>query len=189
MRNLISTIILVIVFLIFSYLSYGNNNFDEDLLNSILGTIIGGLFLSLIYFLLYDLLYKVPNISGEWEFTEKTLKTAYNPYQNLEVKYLALIWNEGNRIYGSGEKIYEKNTKEEINYEGDKRIVIDINGYLKKRYFWYDEIVIHYSEEGRKRKSSTIHKIRLKSKKLSGSFFKTAANSSGTVVWNTKNTI
>ena len=177
---------MIIVLGIFSYCNYVNNNFDNDLFNSILGTIIGGLFLSLIFFLLYDFIYKIPNISGEWEFTEKTLKTAYNPYKNLEVKYLALIWNEGNKIYGSGEKIYEKNTKEEINYEGDKRTIIDINGYLRKRYFWYDEIVIHYSEEGRKRKSSTIHKVELKSKVFSGSFFKTAANSSGTVVWNKK---
>ncbi len=184
MKKIITSLILIGIYSVLLYISIKELNNDNELILSMVGTVFGGLFLSLIYLVLYDFIYRIPDLSGKWEFTEITTKTSFNPYNNMEVTYLTIIWNEGRNIFGSGEKIFEKNQKEEIEFKTEKRVNIEIEGHIKKRYFWDDEIVIHYIEDGRKRKSSTIHKLKLKSRsKILGSFFKTAANASGSSNW------
>ena len=185
-KILISTLLIAIYTLIF-YLGCQNFNNNNELILSIIGTVLGGLLLSLIYFILYEFFYRIPDLSGKWEFEETTIITSYNPYKNMKVKYLIILWNEGQNIFGSGERISEINQNESFKYKPENRININIQGHIRKRYFWNDEIIIHYFEEGRKRKSSTIHKLELKSKSnIKGTFFKTAANASGNSTWDKK---
>lgn len=185
MKTAFLTLILIFIFIISSIICIKNFNNNNQLFLSIIGTVLGGLFLSLIYFSLYEFFYRIPNLSGTWNFIEHTNNSAYKPYLNMQVTYLSIIWNEGTNIYGSGERIEEITTTDGLHkYPAKERINIEIQGNIKKRYFWNDEITIHYFENGIERKSSTIHRMELKSKILiEGNFFKTAANATGKITW------
>lgn len=187
MKKIFLTVILIGLFFTCSVICLKNFNENNQLLLSIIGTVLGGIFLSIIYFVLYEFFYRIPDLSGTWSFTENTLKSSYNPYKNMKVTYLAIIWNEGTNIYGSGERIKELTMQGLHEYENDQKVNVEIQGHIKKRYFWNDEITIHYFEDGAKRKSSTIHRMQMKSNKLiEGKFFKTAANATGAIIWDRK---
>lgn len=187
MKKILILILLIATFTIVLYLSYKNFNDNNELILWIIGTILGGSFLSLIYFILYEFIYRIPDLSGKWEFEETTLKSSYNPYKNIKVKYLVILRNEGKNIFGSGERISEINQNENFSYKHKNRINIQIQGHIQKKDFGNDKIIINYSEEGLIRKSSTYHKLELNSKNnLQGVFSKTAANASGNSNWNKK---
>ncbi len=188
MKKLLITTLLFVLLLVLLFLSITKLNTQNDVIISIIGTVLGGLLLSFIYFLLYEFLYRIPDFNGKWEFIEMTKNSTYNPYKDMEVKYLAILWNEGRNVYGSGERISEQEYgKSNKVYEAKERVNIEIQGHIKKRYFWHDEVIIHYIEEGKNRKTSTIHKLYVQSSTtINGSFFKTAANASGNSSWKKK---
>ncbi len=151
----------------------------------VLGTVIGGIILSLIYFVLHDYVYKLPEIGGAWYFTDSIEKTSFNSYRGMQVIYLALIWNEGNRILGTAEKVSEITADgKQHKYIGDKRVQVNISGFITKNYLRDDKVTIHIEEFGMQRKSSSIHQLSVISDDLiKGIFTSTAANSTGLVVW------
>ena len=73
----------------------------------ILATFLGGLFLALIFFLLREKVFSLPNIDGSWTLRQKTTKTEYKPYKDMELTYLVLLWSQDNLVLGSAEKISE----------------------------------------------------------------------------------
>lgn len=100
------------------------------------------------------------------------------------LRYYVLIWQEGNQIKGTGEKIYEKSNGQEKEYVAEKRSRIEISGYLTKKYFSKDLLVIHYDEKNEVRKSSTIHNLTIKdSNQMDGFFVSTIANQQGNAGW------
>jgi len=157
----------------------------SNMFYQIITSLISGILIAFIFFLLSDFLFKLPNLSGYWNFSAKTLKTAYIPYEEMILNYHALIWTEGKTIFGTGEKISET-SQGFIAHSGEKRTQVTISGYITKKYLIRDRIVLHLKEEGEIRSSSTIHLLKTKRKKLMGKFISTAADSEGTVEWNKK---
>lgn len=151
---------------------------------NIFATVIGGLLLALVFFSIKEYFFSIPNLVGNWIFEIVTARSDYNPYRGMLLRYYVLLWQEGNQIKGTGEKIYEKTSEHEQEYVGDKRSRIEINGYLTKKYFSKDLILIHYDEENEVRKSSTIHNLSIKdTSTMNGFFVSTIANQQGQSTW------
>ena len=117
-----------------------------------------------------------------------TTTSEYNPYTGMTVRFLVLLASNGNNIYGSAEKIYEvtaDGTKRE--YEGKDRSIAKIVGHIEKKYLSKDRILIHISEQGEIRQSSTIHILGSENfNNLLGRFYSTIANQQGEVSWTRK---
>lgn len=146
-------------------------------------TIVGGIFLTFLFFLAKEKIFSLPALNGLWTLELTTLSSSYNPYIQMKLTFLLLLTQEDNSIFGTGEKIREVTQESEKHYEGKNRIQIEIKGYITKRYFSRDEIVIRVEEAGEVRKSSSVYSLKVISKnKLSGTFVSTIANSSGNVL-------
>ena len=150
-----------------------------------LAGIISGLALVFMFFIFSDFIHKTPNLSGRWYFVNETESTSYEKFKGLKVYYTVLLMQEGNNIYGTGEKIEDKLNGKTSSYSGSKRIQIKISGHLKNNFLTKDTLNIHYTEEGSLRSSSTLHNlIRFDDKYMSGKFYSTIADSEGKVGWN-----
>jgi hypothetical protein len=102
----------------------------------------------------------------------------------MSLYYIVLIVQEGNRIIGTGEKVKEVTSEGEKEYEGKSRTHIRITGFVTQRFFSADECVIHLTEFGELRDSSTIHTLRIMNKEsMIGTFVSTIAAQLGTVTW------
>ncbi len=160
------------------------NTLITNIASSIASTVIGGLLLAFIFFLLKERWLKTPTLVGNWIFEIFTDESDYKPYRNMILRYYVLLWQEGNTIKGTGEKIYEKTDSNERCYVGKDRSQVKITGYLTKKYFSKDAIIIHYEEIGEIRNSSTMHKLAYNNQdKLNGSFVSTIANQTGKATW------
>ena len=85
-------------------------NFSLQLGSEVLATVVGGVFLSLMFFVFSDFIHTTPNLSGRWYFVNETESTSYKKFNGLKVTYTVLMMQEGNKLYGTGEKI-----KDELN--------------------------------------------------------------------------
>ena len=158
-----------------------------DIFIQIIANLISGVLIALIFFLLSDYIFKVPNLTGYWNFTTKTVQSSLKTYEGMILNYTALIWMEGKIIYGTAEKINEyTKAKGFIEHTGEKRTKVKISGYVLKKYLSRDRIIIHLEESGEIRESSAIHLLKFENKSLKGNFIATAADSEGTVEWNKK---
>lgn len=107
----------------------------ESFVSDILATVIGGGLLALIFFILRERVYKTIDLDGSWTYDQKTEISAYNPYKDMTVRFLILLSRDGNTIYGSAEKIYDKTADgKERTYQGKYRTIAKINGHIEKRY-------------------------------------------------------
>jgi hypothetical protein len=151
----------------------------------IIGTIVGGIILSVIFFIFREkILYQSPNISGLWTFRATTKFTAYNPYKGMKLFYLVFLTQEGNKIWGSGEKFREELHNGRRDYHGKSRSRIVISGNIIKHYFTKNDIHIQITEESSSRKSSTIQRLKIRGDTFfDGTFVSTIANSMGDVYW------
>ena len=157
----------------------------ESFVSDILATIIGGGLLTFIFFILRERVYKTIELDGSWTYDQKTILSAYNPYKDMTVRFLILLSRDGNTIYGSAEKIYEKTADgTERTYEGKHRTLAKINGHIEKRYLSKDRICIHINEFGEVRESTSFQILEsLDENTLSGRFSSTIANQQGLVKW------
>ncbi len=154
------------------------------LVTSILATVIGGALLTILFFLIKEKIFPLPNITGKWHLEMKTTNTAYNPYRGMILRYIAILWREGNKIQGTVEKIYENSTAGEIEFIGDKRTRGTVTGYLEKNYFKKDKILLHIIEKGRSRESTHFHDMEMASKTImKGRFNSMVADQDGEVKW------
>lgn len=145
--------------------------------------VISGLVLAALLLLIRDKLFPPPDLNGLWQFTEQVERTTYNPYKEMKLTYISLVWLEGNTLLGTGEKIKTQTPDKTQEHWGAERIRISIRGAVYRRYFGKDRIIVHFEERGEKRESSTIHELRREKDSLVGRFTSTAANCSGRVVW------
>lgn len=153
----------------------------------ILATIIGGVLLSIMFFIFSDFIHKTPNLSGRWYFVNETQSTSYSKFKGLKVYYTVLLMQEGNKIYGTGEKIKDELNGNINKYTGKTRVHIEVSGYLKNNFLTKDTLNIHYTEKGKSRPSSTLHNlIRFDNKLMGGKFYSTIADSEGKVSWTRK---
>ncbi len=157
-------------------------NFDSFLAD-IIATLIGGVALTFLFFLAREKLFPIPNITGKWYLEIKTINTAYNPYKDMILRYVIIIWIEGNKIKGSAEKIYEKSSTGEREFTGNNRTRATIEGYIEKRYLSEDKIYLHSVENGHGRESTNFYDLLFKSDlEMLGTFNSMVANQDGTVI-------
>jgi hypothetical protein len=164
------------------------SNIISDLCVQIAATVIGGILLAIIFFVVRDRFYRLPALSGLWTFRAVTERTSYNPYNEMSLYYLVLMVQRGNRLSGTGEKIKEKTSSGTKEYEGKHRTQIQISGFITQRFFSADECVIHITEAGDLRASSTIHNLRIMNEaSMDGTFVSTVANQTGRIGWSKGN--
>ena len=160
---------------------------SQDLMNFVIGvasTVAGGGILALLFFFLREKCFSLPTMAGCWEVEMRTAKTDYRPYQNMVLRYVAMLWRDGSRIRGTVEKIYENSSTGERNYTGKDRTRGEIEGYIDKRYFSKDRICIHIVEEGKRREFTHLHELKMeKPGRMAGTFCSMAADSQGEATW------
>lgn len=157
----------------------------EGFYAGLVATIVGGLILGGVFLLLKDIVFGLPQVSGHWLLSVTTAETSYRPFEGMKLFFLVLLWQEGPRLHGTGEKVFEDANGRTHNYIGEKRTLIRVNGYITKRYFRRDRIVMHIEEQGRKRQSSSVHMLIARSARvLKGEGVATAADQSLLVAWN-----
>ncbi|WP_129125136.1 hypothetical protein [Geomonas oryzae] len=159
------------------------NSFCSDTL----ATMIGGIFLTLLFFWLREKIFPLPKVTGRWHFEICTVHTAYKPYENMVLRYVAMLWREGNRIEGTVEKIYENSSTGERDFVGKNRTRGEATGYIEKNYFAKDRIFLHIVENGHGRESTNFYELILDSnEEMSGTFSSMVANQDGSAKWRRK---
>lgn len=194
--RLVTANVFASVFLYF-YIGYRMENCLIDISKSItldiIKNVISAFTITIIFFILKEWIFKIPKFHGKIYLKQTTLKTKYNPYQDMELQYLMNIRIEGLNIIGTAEKIYEDSSigmKKEhiIHYNGKNRSYCQIEGYIQKRYIsFHDKVIFHSFEENEQRKSSTYYQIEIRKKYLifgeyvfkNGSFQSTIAEQEG----------
>lgn len=158
-------------------------NFDS-FIPSIIATVVGGVTLALFFFWARKKLFPLPDIAGRWYFEVGTINTSYKPYSGMVLRYVAMLWREGNRIQGTAEKIYEKSSTGKKEYVGENRTRGMVDGYLEKNYFAKDRLYLHMVEDGHGRESTNYYDVIIRSdKEMVGSFNSMVANQDGEVTW------
>ncbi|HET6913463.1 MAG TPA: hypothetical protein VFH71_09020 [Rhodanobacteraceae bacterium] len=129
-----------------------------------------------------------PDISGQWYFEYEIKRTEYNPYRGMRVQYVAeLLCNKNGAVVGTSEKLRERVASGAVrSYTGRFRDQAKLQGQLRfgvKRFAWC--LDLHVEERGEKRMHSAAQQLRIYDggEKMLGSFFGTAANSEGEVLW------
>jgi penicillin-binding protein 1A len=157
----------------------------KEVLVNALGTVAGGLFLTLLYFTLGEKLLRLPRLSGAWVLESAVSQTKYNPFMGMVLRYKILLLQDGTRIHGTAEKVYEKSDKERA-FTGINRTTATIDGTIHKAYAGRSTIVLHVVEAGKQRSFSWIMEARCRRfgrrMHLTGQFTSTAGDASGTVV-------
>lgn len=103
------------------------------------------------------------------------------------LRYVVMLWREGNRVEGTAEKIYEKSTNGERAFVGTNRTRATISGYVEKRYFGQDKIYLHVVEDGHGRESTHYYDLTMTDvNKMSGTFESMVADQEGTTKWQRK---
>jgi len=154
-----------------------------EFVESVVETLVGGVLLTFLFFLGKEKFFPLPSITGRWYFELKTELTAYNPYQDMVLRYVGFLWLEGNRIEGSVEKVYENSSTGERSYVGTDRTRGVVSGYVKKNYLGKDRIFLHVVEDGHGRESTNLYDLTYKASGMSGKFFSMVADQSGTTTW------
>lgn len=156
----------------------------DNIIAGIISTVIGGAVLAVFFFFAREHFFGIADITGKWYFEMKTVNTAYNPYKGMILRYVAIIWREGNSISGSVEKVYENSSTGEREYIGENRSRGYIKGAFEKNYFKKDRIFIHVNEKGKGRESTNCFELVVKNKKkLSGNFHSFVADQDGSSKW------
>ncbi|WP_158268106.1 hypothetical protein [Limnohabitans sp. Jir61] len=149
--------------------------------------IAGGVALSILFFVLREHIFTMPNLVGVWECKHVVATTDYRPYTGMIVWYRIVLWQDNERIFGTGEKDREDSSTGVRTYTGKGRIFIEITGKIEKRITSSDRIHLHWKEDGERRQSTTLDQLRVSGSKnngnLFGSFSSTAANSKGVASW------
>ena len=113
-----------------------------------------------------------------------TSKTAYEPYEGMVLRYIAIVWREGSVIKGTVEKVYENSSTGEREYVGKNRTRGQVEGHIEKRYFLKDGVSLHIVEDGHGRQSTCFYELVVqRNDRMTGVFFAMAAASEGEVTW------
>jgi hypothetical protein len=103
----------------------------------------------------------------------------------LVLRYKILLLQDGTKLHGTAEKVYEKSDKVRV-FTGVARTTAALDGTIQKAYVGRSTIFLHVVEKGEKRSFSWIVKARCRrfgrSMHLTGEFSSTAGDASGTVV-------
>lgn len=153
----------------------------------IIATIAGGVILAVLFFFAKEKLFPLPKLDGRWYLEQTTQTSKFTPYSGMILRYVVMLWREGNRVEGTAEKIYENSSTGERTFSGENRTRATVNGYIEKKYFEKDRIYLHVVEDGHGRESTTFYEIAAgKVDAFQGNFSSMVADQTGTVKWQCK---
>jgi hypothetical protein len=156
----------------------------QAVLANTLGTIIGGFFLTVLYFALGQKILRPPRLSGVWVLESIIAQTKYIPFKGMVLRYKVLLLQDGTKLHGTAEKVYEESDKVRV-FTGINRSIATLDGTVHNAYVGRSSIVLHVVEEGEQRSSSWIMEVRCRRfgrrLHLIGQFSGTAGDASGTV--------
>lgn len=156
----------------------------ESFLSDLLATFAGGVLLAILFFWSREKVFPLPRITGRWYFRMKTHESSYRPYDDMILRYVAMLWREGNRIEGTVEKVYENSSTGMREYVGKDRTRGRVEGYVEKNYFGKDRVILHVVEDGHGRESTNLYELVAESsERLSGEFTSMVADQRGEVLW------
>jgi hypothetical protein len=155
------------------------NSFFSDFCAALLS----GFALALIFFLFREWWHPLPRVSGQWFIETHVEKSTYSHYSELRLKYVAMLSQQGSRVTGTIEKIFEQNSDESFEYQNEKRIHGELKGYIDRFYLRSNRLSFHIVEHGRSRDSSVVFELTAKKGELSGIFHSTAASATGKAIW------
>jgi hypothetical protein len=160
----------------------------KGITKNVAASIISAILIALIFFVWNDFFCKPSDISGVWQVECYVLKSNHSEYEGMTLFFDVLLQQNGREITGTGEKVAEKSKGgEKYEFERDKRVHIEITGKLRNNFIIDDKVFLHFVEHGRIRESSTVENMKILSNKLmEGTFFSTAADSSGKTFWKKK---
>ncbi len=170
----------------FPFVTAANGYVDvKAILANAIGTIIGGLFLTVLYFAFAQKPLGLPRLGGGWVLESVVSQTKYNPFKRMVLGYKILLLQDGTRLHGTAEKVYEKSDKVRL-FNGVHRTTAVLEGTIQKSYLGRSTIILHVVEEGKQRAFSWIVEARCRHfgsrTRLIGRFSSTAGDASGTVV-------
>lgn len=158
-------------------------NFDT-FVSDVVATLVGGIVLALLFFWSREKLFPLSTITGRWHFEIRTTKTAYRPYENMILRYVAVLWREGHRVEGTVEKVYEDSSTGKREYVGSDRTRGVVQGYIEKNYFGRDRVYLHVIEQGHGRESTNFYELSFENHEcMTGTFSSMVANQSGEIRW------
>ncbi|UUR73711.1 hypothetical protein [Enterobacter asburiae] len=158
-----------------------------------LGSLVAGLLVffisAIIVFLIKDKLKKPPSFSGVFYLKIKTEQTAMNSYKGLSSFFVLTLINESaTKAIGKIEKIYDIEPNGYMRpYTGKDRNTGDVVLTIERYYLGRNKMNIHISlkgdANGAQRPSSLVISLNRAKLKTSGVFTTTAADSTGTAVF------
>jgi hypothetical protein len=106
----------------------------------------------------------------------------------MYLKFEVVVWQEGKRIYGSSEKIYEDSQTGQRQYEGSNRSRGEVDGFLTQFYVpRKNRIRLHIEETSQSRPSATYFDLvySRETRTMQGKFAATAGSANGHTIWST----
>lgn len=156
----------------------------ENFQSGFWANLLGGIVLAFLVFFVRHRILALPKITGQWYFELHTLNTVHEQYNNMILRYVAMLWQEGNRVEGTVEKIYEISSTGERAYIGTNRTRGKIKGYIDKKYFGKDLLYLHMVEEGHGRESTSFYELSVDSDSImTGTFDSMVAHQNGNIRW------
>ena len=99
-------------------------------LPNIFQSVISGIILALLFFVAREKCFPLPSVAGRWTVEMPTTKTAYRPYEDMKVQYVAFLWREGTIIKGTIEKTSDVTSAGTNTYTAGERTRGVIEGYI-----------------------------------------------------------
>lgn len=152
----------------------------ESFWSDVAATIIGGVALAILFFLAKEKFLPLPKLSGCWYFEQATTNTAYKPYTGMVLRYVVMLCQEGNRVEGTAEKIYENSSTGKREFVGANRTRAIVSGYVEKKYLGKDKVYLHVVEDGHGRESTHFYDLTLmNADTMAGTFTSMVADQTG----------
>jgi hypothetical protein len=147
-------------------------------------TLIGGIALAFLFFFAKEKWFALPHITGRWYFEQETKSTAYKPYLGMTLRYVAMLWRQGNNVEGTAEKIYENSSTGERSFISADRTRASICGHIEKNYFGKDKLYLHVVEDGHGRESTHFYELTCNvGGIMTGTFTSMVAEQEGIIKW------
>jgi hypothetical protein len=162
--------------------------FWSDLIAGALGGIIAAALFAPLFFLVKEKCFGIRDIAGKWYFEIMTETSAHKSHKGMVLRFVCILWRDGNTLKGTTEKIYERSVNGERDFFGADRTRGNIDGYYEKRYFSPSDLVtLHLTEEGHGRQSTYYFDLEV-SKDLvpKGNFCSMVGDQEGTTTWQDK---
>ncbi len=157
----------------------------KSLLNPYVVNILSALTITFIFFIWNDYFHATSKLDDHWEVEYTVKESDYNKYKEMKIYANLYLFQIGNKVFRTGEKIAEQVKYKNKTFYNSKAIVrMNVDGVIKNNFIKLDQLILHIVEKGKERTITSLIKLDIKkSNILRGSFFSSASNSRGNAVY------